>query len=552
MKPMTEKKLFHGDASLGVSQASNPAKRNGFRPRIVLKDEIIQQIQEEFSRGKPPNEIARDRGLPTWKVCTICKGVKPKPSQKAGKKVILRSSRPEKEMRNERIKKAFAEGGEVGVIAAREDLTTGRIYQICRGIERKTKPKRGRKKDPESAIETETKKEMSADEKALAELSEYYQRKETEWDRLKARCDRLASTIEGETSELAAKVKQIKRDNKKEEEKPGKELKESETQDVNTDQTKPSGRGRKRNPEIEKRIAEIKRRYENGETQGAIADDYRISRSTVQRICNTEWGWLKSVGEHPGTIRARETHKRVKEMFQRGMAPGDIARELRESILNVCAICHNLSRRNTTGENPGRRGRLKDSEIAERNERLREERAEGKPVPKIAEDEGLSIKHVYYICRTGKKDQKVNEESPSQDEGDREDDVGRHEVEAPQSHELASQRRVARRNKRMKKDYSEGIAIEEIARRERINIGYAEIICTENNPYLKGNEPGQDEEGEQQNEQIDIHSLPNKGSHRNKRIRRNHEKGIPLEQIAKVEKLSLEFVRSVCENKSFQ
>lgn len=44
-------------------------------------------------------------------------------------------------------------------------------------------------------------------------------------------------------------------------------------------------RGREKNPEIEKRNAEIRRGYANGETQKAIAKDYGISQQTVYRIC---------------------------------------------------------------------------------------------------------------------------------------------------------------------------------------------------------------------------------------------------------------------------
>jgi len=99
-----------------------------------------ERIRKDYAEGATQREIGdRERLCPST-VCRICKGVERKARP-------IRKRDPEKEERDERIRKAYAQWETQTEIACREGLCPSTVCRICKGVERESRPVR--KRDPE-------------------------------------------------------------------------------------------------------------------------------------------------------------------------------------------------------------------------------------------------------------------------------------------------------------------------------------------------------------------------------------------------------------------
>jgi Mor family transcriptional regulator len=97
---------------------------------IKPKEQRNAEIRERFANGEMQKVLAQHYGISIGSVHIICKGVERKAKPK---------HRPSqaKEARNANIRKRWAEGVELRLIAAVFDLNKSTIRNICKGVERK-------------------------------------------------------------------------------------------------------------------------------------------------------------------------------------------------------------------------------------------------------------------------------------------------------------------------------------------------------------------------------------------------------------------------------
>ena len=120
----------------GVEYICKGVERKTGRKRLSkqAREERNKVIWERFANKEKQKAIANDNGISQVSVSRICKGVKRKDGRK-------RLNRQERKERNQRIRKRNADGEELKVIAKDYGLTKSRVGQICKGVERKVKPK---------------------------------------------------------------------------------------------------------------------------------------------------------------------------------------------------------------------------------------------------------------------------------------------------------------------------------------------------------------------------------------------------------------------------
>jgi len=101
---------------------------------VYSKEVRNQAIRERFANGETLKVISKDYGLDCSRVSRICKGVERKVKPKS-----------KNEGRDQTIRERFANGEMLKVISKDYGLDCSRVSRICKGVERKEKTKRGRK-----------------------------------------------------------------------------------------------------------------------------------------------------------------------------------------------------------------------------------------------------------------------------------------------------------------------------------------------------------------------------------------------------------------------
>jgi len=203
----------------GVERKVKPTRAKN--PEIEKRN---ARIKERFVNGETQKAIGKDFDLTRQAVSLICKGVerKVKPT---------RAKNPKKGARNARIRERFANGEIVKKIAKKERLSKERVYQICRGVVRKVKPK----------------------EERNARIRERFAKGETQ--------KTIGKDYHLKQSSISIICKGVER-------KAGRKV-----------------RSRLKPEEMEKRNARITERFANGEIVKKIAKKERLSKDRVYQIC---------------------------------------------------------------------------------------------------------------------------------------------------------------------------------------------------------------------------------------------------------------------------
>ena len=266
-----------------IEQKSMPAKS---------KKERNEEIREMYANGETLAAIAKGQRITISTVWKICEGVE----RKAGRKPNPKN--PEKEKRNERITQEFADGMTTDEITKKEGIGRSQVFQICKGVERKVKPKRIKLIDPEKEIRNQGIREKYANGETLASIGKDYE---------------LTPSAVG----LICKG-------------------------VNRKAGKKSG-PRPKPQEMEKRNENILERFINGETQREIAKDYGIDQGSVSRICK---GVIRKVTpKRKVNIDIEKRNKAIRERLANGETLAAITKDFGLAQSTVYQICKGVERK---------------------------------------------------------------------------------------------------------------------------------------------------------------------------------------------------------------
>ncbi len=313
----TQKKLA-ADYLLNFSTVSHICNGVEKRIRFERKAERNAEIRGRYTEGETQAQLALDYGLTQQAIGLICKGLRTEPKSKLAPAEI--------QARNAEIRERYFNGEMQKKLAADYNLDKSLVSRICKGVERKVKPKNAQ--NPEKQARNAEICKRYANGEAQVKLAADYGIGASLVSRICKEVERKANPKEQRNAEIRERYAN------------GESHKEI-TAAFGISRTSVwhicKEVERKVNPK-EQRNAEIRERYANGETQTKIAEDFGINRATVLRICKGVEGKVR-------LERKAERNAEIRERYAQGEERKKIAGDFGICQMTVSRICKGVERR---------------------------------------------------------------------------------------------------------------------------------------------------------------------------------------------------------------